>query len=72
MRRSSFTRYRHTGKTQGVPQQKDRARPDIPHDIALLMSQQAKWRKLDGTNPMPEIIQGIEFRGGIKQLQTAA
>jgi hypothetical protein len=36
------------------------------------MSAQAKWRKLDGANQLPEIIQGIAFKDGIKQLQTAA
>ena len=38
----------------------------------LMMSAQGKWRKLDGANRMPEIIQGIEFKDGIKQLQNAA
>ena len=38
----------------------------------LMMSAQKKWRKLDGANRMPEIIQGIEFRDGIRQLQAAA
>jgi len=38
----------------------------------LMMSAQTKWRKLDGANRMPEIIEGIEFKDGIKQLQNAA
>ena len=38
----------------------------------LMMSAQKKWRELDGQNRLPEIIQGIEFRDGIRQLQTAA
>ena len=38
----------------------------------LMMSAQKKWRKLDGQNRLPEIIQGIEFRDGIRQLQAAA
>ncbi len=33
---------------------------------------QTKWRKLDGANRVPEIIEGIEFKDGIKQLQNAA
>jgi len=37
-----------------------------------MMSAQKKWRKLDGRNRLPEIIQGVEFRDGIRQLQTAA
>lgn len=36
------------------------------------LSAQTKWRKLDGGNRMPEVIQGIEFKDGIKQLQNAA
>ena len=38
----------------------------------LMMSAQTKWRKLDGANRMPEIIEGVEFKDGIKQLQNAA
>ena len=38
----------------------------------LMMSAQKKWRKLDGQNRLPEIIQGIEFRDGIRQLQASA
>jgi len=38
----------------------------------LMMSAQNKWRKLDGQNRLPEIIRGIEFRDGIRQLQAAA
>ena len=38
----------------------------------LIMSVQGKWRKLDGANRMPEIIEAIEFKDGIKQLTKAA
>ncbi len=38
----------------------------------LMMSAQKQGRKLDGQNRLPEIIQGIEFRDGIRQLQVAA
>jgi len=31
----------------------------------LILSAKKKWRKLDGQNQLPEIIQGIEFRDGI-------
>ena len=37
-----------------------------------MMSAKGKWQKLNGTDRMPEIIQGIEFVDGIKQIQTAA
>ena len=38
----------------------------------LMMSAQKKWRKLDGHHRLPEIIQGVEFRDGLRQLQVAA
>ena len=38
----------------------------------LMMSAKKKWRKLSGTNRLPEVIQGLEFKDGIKQLQNAA
>jgi len=38
----------------------------------LMMSAQAKWRKLDGRNRLPEVISGVEFRDGVRQLQEAA
>ncbi len=37
-----------------------------------MMSAQKQWRKLDGQNRLPEIIQRIEFRDGIRRLQAAA
>ena len=38
----------------------------------LMMSAKKKWRKLSGTNRLPEVIQGGEFKDGIKQIQNAA
>ena len=38
----------------------------------LMMSAKKKWRKLSGTNRLPEVIQGVEFKDGIKQVQNAA
>lgn len=38
----------------------------------LIMSAQGKWRKLDGANRMPEIIEAAEFNDGIKQFTKAA
>jgi len=38
----------------------------------LMMSARKKWRKLDGQNRLPEIIQGVEFRDGIKHETKAA
>ncbi len=38
----------------------------------LMMSAQGKWRKLDGRNRLPEIIEGVEFRDGLRHVQIAA
>ncbi len=38
----------------------------------LMMSAKKKWRKISGPNRLPEVIQGVEFKDGIKQLQVAA
>ena len=38
----------------------------------LMLSAKKKWRKLDGQNRLPEIIQGVEFRDGIKHEIKAA
>ncbi|MEY8144556.1 hypothetical protein [Falsihalocynthiibacter sp. CO-5D18] len=38
----------------------------------LMMSTKGKWRKPDGAHRLPEIIQGIAFKDGIKEAQLAA
>lgn len=38
----------------------------------LMMSAQGKWRKLDGRNRLPEIIEGVELRDGLRHVQIAA
>ena len=38
----------------------------------LLLSARRKWRRLDGSNHLPEVIQGVTFKDGIKQIQHAA
>ena len=38
----------------------------------LMMSAKRNWRKLSGSNRLPAIIEGVEFRNGIKQIQVAA
>jgi transposase-like protein len=66
---STFATVRHrTGKTKGCLSRKT----GLAMAFKLMMSAQAKWRKLDGANRIPEIVQGVEFKDGIKQLQTAA
>jgi putative transposase len=66
---SAFASVRHrTGKTKGCLSRKT----GLAMAFRLLMSAQNKWRKLDGQNRLPEIIQGIAFKDGIKQLPKAA
>jgi len=38
----------------------------------LMMSAKKKWRRISGPNRLPEVIQGVEFKDGIKQIQIAA
>ena len=38
----------------------------------LMMSAKKKWREISGPNRLPEVIQGVEVKDGIKQLQNAA
>ena len=38
----------------------------------LMMSAMKKWRKLTGANRLSEVIQGVEFKDGIKKIQVAA
>ena len=40
--------------------------------LKLMISAKKKWRKLSGTNRLREVIQGVEFKDWIKQLQSAA
>ncbi len=41
-------------------------------DFSEALAAMKKWRKLDGQNRLPEIIQGVEFRDGIKHQCKAA
>jgi len=66
---STFATVRHrTKRTKGCLSRKT----GLAMAFKLMMSAQTKWRKLDGQNRLPEIIQGVEFRDGLRQLQTAA
>jgi putative transposase len=38
----------------------------------LLLSARRKWRRLDGSNHLAEVIQGVTVKDGIKQTQHAA
>ena len=66
---STFATVRHrTKRTKGCLSRKT----GLAMAFKLMMSAQKKWRKLDGQNRLPEIIQGIEFRDGIRHVQVAA
>ena len=38
----------------------------------LILRARRKWRKLDGSNQLAELIQGVPFKNGIKQIKRAA
>lgn len=57
-----------TSKTKGCLSRKT----ELAMAFKLMMSAQSQWRKLDGANRMPEIIQRIAFVDEIKQIQPAA
>ena len=38
----------------------------------LILSAREKWRKLDGSSHLAEVIEGVEFKDGIKQIKHAA
>jgi transposase-like protein len=66
---STFATVRHrTRRTKGCLNRKT----GLAMAFKLMMSAQAKWRKLDGRNRMPELIEGVAFRDGIVHLQAAA
>jgi hypothetical protein len=60
-------RYR-TERTKGCISRKT----GLTMAFKLKMSARKKWRKLDGQNRLPEIIQGVEFRDGLRHPQAAA
>ncbi len=67
--KSTFATVRHrTKRTKGCLSRKT----GMAMAFKLMMSTQKKWRKLDGRNRLPEIIQGVEFRDGLRQLQAVA
>ena len=66
---STFATVRHrTKKTKGCLSRKTA----LAMTFKLLMSAKRKWRKLDGANRIPEIIEGVAFKDGIKQENIAA
>ena len=66
---STFATVRHrTKRTKGCLSRET----GLAMAFRLMMSAQAKWRKLDGRSRLPEVIRGVEFRDGVRQLQAAA
>ncbi len=58
---STFATVRHrTKKTKGCLSRKTA----LAMTFKLMMSAKRKWRKLDGANRMPEIIEGVAFKTG--------
>lgn len=57
-----------TRKTKGCLNRKT----GLAMTFRLMMSAKKKWRKISGPNRLPEVIQGVVFKDGIKQLQAAA
>jgi len=66
---STFATVRHrTKRTKGCLSR----RTGLAMAFRLMMSAQKKWRKLDGHNRLPEVINGVEVRDGVRQLKAAA
>ena len=66
---STFATVRHrTKRTKGCLSRQT----GLAMAFRLTIAAQGKWRKLDGQNRLPEIIRGVEFRDGLRQLHNAA
>jgi transposase-like protein len=65
---STFATVRHrTKRTKGCLSRET----GLAMAFRLMMSAQTKWRKLNGPNRLSEVISGVEFRDGVRQLQPA-
>jgi len=66
---STFATVRHrTGRTRGCLSRKT----GLAMAFKLMISAQGRWRKLDGSNRLPEVILGIAFVDGVRQIEIAA
>ena len=66
---STFATVRHrTKKTKGCLSRKTA----LAMVFKLILSAKTKWRRLDGSKRLAEIIEGVEFKDGIKQIKHAA
>jgi len=52
---------------------RNRTRKTVPCVVfRLMMSARKKWRRISKLNRLPEVIQGVDFKDGMKQLQAIA
>jgi transposase-like protein len=66
---STFANVRlRTSKTKGYLSRKTA----LTMVFKLLLSARKKWRRLNGSDHLAEVIQGVKFEDGIKQIQNAA
>jgi putative transposase len=66
---STFANVRlRTNKTKGCLSRKTA----LAMVFKLLLSARKKWRRLDGSDHLAEVIEGVTFKDGIKQIQHAA
>ena len=66
---STFATVRlRTAKTKGCLSRKTA----LAMAFKLILSARRKWRKLDGSNHLAEVIEGVPFKDGIKQIKCAA
>ncbi len=66
---STFATVRlRTAKTKGCLSRKT----VLAMVFKLLLSAKRKWRRLDGSDHLAELIQGVTFKDGIKQIHNAA
>ena len=66
---STFATVRQrTVKTKGCLSRKTA----LAMTFKLILSAKRKWRKLDGSSQLAELIEGVPFKDGIKQIKQAA
>ncbi len=60
------------GLTLDGPNRDSRAARKLAMVFKLLLSARKKWRRLDGSKNLAEVVKGVTFKDGIKQIQHAA
>jgi len=54
-------------RTRGCPSRKT----GLVMAFGLMMSARGRWREIDGSKRLPEVIRGIAFADGVGQMKTA-